>query len=398
MGVLDHELAIVALGIGLLSLSMGIWAQVNAHLKLGRKPARTLFCPPISILKPLSGLDDALYENLASVARQRYPQFELLFGVREWSDDAVRVVRKLQRDFPDVPMRLVAQPSTLALNPKVNTLLRLLPLARFNHILISDSNVAVDADYLTMLSAEMADPTVAMVSSLIAGEGEETIGAALENLHLCSFVSAMACTADRVGNPLVIGKSMLMRRAALEEVGGLWSVRDVLAEDYVLGQRFFASGHRVVLSPHIIDTVNRTWTVRRFLSRHLRWAQLRRWGSFAHFVAEPLAYPIPLLLLSASIACSAQLSWNATRVALAGVLLKMAGDAALAFRMRRKAPPVLALVLTPLKDCVLLAVWAVAALRRTVDWRGHRLRIGPGTLVQRISSHPELAGSSPEAV
>lgn len=383
MNVLEHELTFAVLGGGLASLLLSLWTQFNVHLKLRAERLVTNYQPPISILKPLRGLDDALYDNLASLARQNYPSFELLFGVRDWDDPAVPVVRKLQSIFPQVPIRLVAQHSVIALNPKVNTLLRLISLAHHEHVLISDSNVSVDPNYLSAMVAEMTDPKVAMVSSVIAGTGEESLGAALENLHLCAFVTAMACSADRVGDPLVIGKSMLMRRSVLEEAGGLWSVRDILAEDYVLGQRFHALGHSVVLSSHAITTVNQTWTLQRFLSRHLRWAQLRRWGTLPHFLAEPLAYPIPILSLAAAMSYSSGLPSILVYSVIAGIVIKVASDAAVTLRIRRRLPSLLALVLTPLKDCAMIGLWAVAAVRRTVEWRGHQLRIGPGTALQR---------------
>jgi ceramide glucosyltransferase len=383
--LLPHqEIAVLCLGLGFLSLALIWWCQSQLLCGLAQAlPARSSR-PPISVLKPLKGMDDELYANLVSLAQQDYPDFELLFGVADADDPALPQVRALQRQFPALRMRLVVRRNVASLNPKVGNLLNLLPLARHELLLISDSNVAVAPDYLQALADAIAQPGVGLVSNVFAGTGEQSLGAALENLHLNALVAPVTATADRVGDPVVIGKSMLMRRADLERAGGLESVKDLLAEDYVLGKRFHALGLRVVLSRHLVRTVNRRWPLSRFLSRHLRWAQLRRWCALGPFLIEPLAYPAPLLLLAAVLARAAGMPVAFPRAALLGIVLKLVADAALVTRLRGTPPTLLALTLSPLKDCLLLLVWCIAAVRRTVQWRGHLMRIGPGTTLEPV--------------
>lgn len=371
------SVAMLLLAAGSLGATFTLQWAARTKLKLRAARRRRTYHPPISVLKPLCGVDEALYENLVSFARQRYPEFELVFGIADPSDPALAIVQRVRAEYPGVPIRTVVHgEEDPVANPKVISLLHAMRIARYEYVLVSDSNVRVEPDYLEQLGAEMADPGVGLVSNSIVAHGGRSLGAKCENLHLNTFVFGGVCIADLGDRPCVVGKSMLMRRSELAELGGFESMRDILAEDYVLGQRYHEAGYRVVLSCHAINTVNNDLTLGRFLARHMRWAQLRRWCALGPYCSEPLLYAAPWLtaplLVQESISSS---GW----VYAAAMLLRIGSDGVLARRVTGSWPSFGALLLIPMKDTLLLGVWAIALCRRNVYWRGHRLRIGPGT-------------------
>lgn len=392
MAIVQTGLAIL----GITSLLLFLIAQATAHVALSRRRRKDGPTPPISVLKPLKGLDDGLYENLAALARQDYPDFEILFGAEDPDDPALAVARRVRDDFPSVAIRVVHCARPIGLNPKVNNLAALSSMAQHDLILVSDSNVRPDRGYLRAIASELQDPRVGMVSSILTGTGERSLGALFENLHLNSFIAASVSVVQTLARrACVVGKSMLFRRSHLHRIGGWRSVRDILAEDYVLGERFQKAGYRVVLSPHVVPTVNETWPLSRFINRHLRWALLRRWISPPAYLLEVLGNPVPflgallLLTLSGSDSASHPAAETTTTLALSGIALKWFSDEVLARRLRGRGYGLTGILAVACKDVLVVGIWSLAWIIRTVEWRGHRMRIGPGSRLSPADSGGE---------
>jgi ceramide glucosyltransferase len=354
-----------------LAVSTCLYSMV-ALLWVVRRPRRKAeFTPPVSVLKPLKGVDEGLEENLRSFFLLDYPAYELLFGVIDPEDPAVAVVRRLLQEFPEHDARLIVGRPGFGLNPKVENLARLYPERKYDTILISDSNVRVRPAYLRETAGYLGEPGVGLVSNLIAGTGEGRFGAALENLQLNGFVAGSVAATAISGVTCVVGKSMLLPVRVLEAIGGLAAVRNVLAEDQVIGLKVREAGYAIRLSHHVIESPNQSRDLRWFLNRHSRWYKLRRRLAAPAFLLEPttnLAAVGLVWLLAADLG----LAW----VGLPLLALGIARDAVQTRWLRGSVPRLRYLLLSPVKDLFLLPLWLDALVSRQIVWRGNRRSVG----------------------
>jgi ceramide glucosyltransferase len=327
---------------------------------------------PVSILKPLKGLDDGLFDNLESFCNLDYPAYEIIFALQNRNDPAFKVVQKIKEKYPLKDISIVVEFCDEGLNPKVNNLIPASKRAKYDLLLISDSNVRVEKDYLAAIAGHMQDPSVGLVSNMIKGVNGRSVGAVLENLHLNSFIVGSVCFLDKyLGLPCVIGKSMLMRKGDLEAIGGFAAVKDLLAEDYVIGERIHNLGKKVVLSNHVIRNVNEYWEVRKFFNRHTRWGKLR-WhiGGVKYF---------PELIGNAVFISCLPLVFSPLRLSLflaaAVSSVKVVRDLYIGRRLGAGMNPLLYL-LAPVKDFFIGCIWFVPVLSNRVVWRGNKYLIG----------------------
>lgn len=378
-------MSIAALGLIAYMVQIGtVYSQVSLphpHNSGEGSTSSPHFFPPVSILKPLKGLDDNLFDNLASFCQLDYPAYEVIISVQDHNDPAYRIARMVQQKYAECDISIVVQRCDAGLNPKVNNLIPAYERAKYSYFLISDSNVMVQRSYLKDIVRHMEDPSVGLVSNIIRGVGGYSLGSVLENLHLNSFIVGSVCFLDRVLKmPCVVGKSMLMRKDDFERIGGFDAVRNVLAEDYLLGRLIHEQGKRVVLSNHIIDNVNEFWSVRKFINRHTRWGKLRWKIGGIRYISELVGNPVfvaslPLLVWEAN-------QMTALSAALVA-LMKIAGDYTLARKIQGDMKPSRYL-LVPFKDIVIGIIWFIPLFSQTVSWRGNRYLIGRNSLLSAV--------------
>ncbi len=335
--------------------------------------------PPVTIYKPLKGVDEGLEENLRTFFCLDYPVYQLLFGVADLNDPAIAVVERLLLEYPRQDAKLVVGCPAFGLNPKVENLAAMERYRKHGVILISDSNVRVRPSYLRETACYLADPGVGLVSNLFAGVGEERAGAAMENLALNGFISGGVAMATVFRVTCVVGKSMMMPVQALEAIGGFAAVRNLLAEDQVIGLKVRAAGYSVKLSHHVIENVNSRRDLRWFLNRHSRWFKIRRRLALPAFILEPVANLGSLGVVWA-LSGDSGIAWGGMLLLFG---LGMAREALQTKRLRGTFPKAKHLLLSPIKDLFLLPVWLDALLNKRVFWRGHRLVIGRYTRLRR---------------
>jgi ceramide glucosyltransferase len=340
----------------------------------------------VTIFKPLAGTDDDLEANLESFARIDYPSFEILFGVASASDPALPAARRFAARHAKLDVRIVITDPDAATNPKVAQLVGLERAATGDVYVISDSNVRVSPRYLWSLVSELADERVGMVTSLFAGTGERTLGAALENLQLCaSTVPGLVAMNAVTPRTLTVGKSMAVRRRDLARLGGFLPVGEVLAEDLVLGRRFLDSGFTIRTSLDPVENRNVTGSLVRTIQRHTRWSKMRRALHPAGFVGEPVLTPILVASVGLLLAPG-----KVTATMLAVACVAQTASAMLAVRLLRGHW--LSWRYIPLefvRSYVALLCWLRACGSRRIEWRGHAFLIRKGTAIVRLAATQE---------
>lgn len=389
--VLAVHVVLTAAAQFLLARRRGSYALCHREVLGGKPPTREEPCVRlVSVLKPLAGYDDDLDANLASFAEQDGVRHEIVFGVASTSDPALVAARRFIMTHPNVEASIVVTDPDAAINPKVAQLIALARHARGEVLVISDSNVRVRRDYLQNLVAPLDDPRCGLVTSVFAGTGERTLGAALENLQL-SAVIAPFVVLSTLGLPVTIGKSMAMRARDLEELGGFAIFGDVLAEDLMIGRGFAGAGFRIATSFAVVENRNVNGSLARMFDRHSRWAKMRRLIVPGFFTIEPLFSPIISALLGAVLFPA-----RAT-VAMVGIATVVQTVASLlaAWSFRGRPLPWRYAPLEIVRTFVMLGCWASAWISRTVVWRGNPLELGPNTTVVRPRTlQPEPAARS----
>jgi ceramide glucosyltransferase len=348
--------------------------------------------PRVTVFKPLAGDDDDLADNLESFAGLDYPSFEILLGAATRNDPAVAMAHRFAARHPELTIRLVITDPDAAANPKVAQLIGLGRHATGDVYVMSDSNVRVKPGYLWSLVNELADPRVGVATSLFSGAGERSVGAALENLQICAATTpGLAAAEAALRNAFVIGKSMAVRRADFERLGGFGMLGSFFAEDYVLGHRFRAAGFETRTSQEIIENRNVVCTVRQMFARHTRWAKTRRSVIPQSARVEPIMMPVVVATAGLLLAPCAT-----TAALLAAVAAGQTVCALLAVRLLRGEP--LAWYYAPLEilsSYIAFACWLRACLSRRVVWRGHAFVLQRGGAIVPISVTHRPSGRRP---
>lgn len=360
-----------------------LWS-VRAFLRecKGRKESQpTSALPAVSILKPLKGTDPDIYESFRSHCLQDYPEYEIIFGVSDPADPAVASVEQLQKEFPKRSIQLVVCPNLLGANVKVSNLAQMLPATRHNRLLVNDSDIRVEPDYLRRVIAPLADAKVGMVTSLYRGVASPTLGSRLESLGISADFCAGVLVARQLegGLRFGLGSTLAFRRADLLRIGGFLSIVDYLADDYELGRRIAGLGLQVQLSDVVVETHLPAYDLAGFLAHQLRWARGVRDSRAGGYIGLVTTYGLMWALLNLIVAHGALWSWC---VLGAIALLRFAvaitvGSLVLQDRQLPKH-----LWLLPVRDLVAVAVWVASFAGHTVTWRGDRFELKNGRLIR----------------
>jgi ceramide glucosyltransferase len=337
--------------------------------------------PPVSILKPLKGVDPSIWECFCSHCEQQYPQFQLIFGVSEPGDPAIEVVRKLQTKYPGLAIDLTVCEQVLGANTKLSNLAQMLPLARHEMLLVNDSDIRVPADYLRAVMTPLVNTSVGLVTCLYHGVAGPTLGSRLEALSISTDFIPGVLTARFMerGLHFGLGSTLAFRRSDLVSIGGFESLVDYLADDYELGSRIAATGKKVELSAQTVATFLTSYNLRQFFSHQLRWSRTirdaRRWG----YTGLLFTFGLPWALATLLVSHEAAWAWVLLGMTLA-VRVTLAYVAAVVVLDDSQFSHDIWLL--PLRDLIAPIVWVASFMGNRIHWRGDSFTLKNGRLTR----------------
>jgi ceramide glucosyltransferase len=364
---------------------LSIYCAHSFFSKKTRDPAPSQpYLPPISVLKPVRGLDREAYENYASFCEQDYPEYEVLFAVNDADDPAIPIIEKVARRHPGRAIRLLMGAPPLGSNNKVNKLCRLVREARYDLLVMSDSDVRVEPEYLRQVAAPFRDPQVGAVTALFRAKASDDLASRIDCVGSAIEFCSSAVVARRLeGMKFTLGATMATTRQRLAEIGGFEALVDHHADDFELGNRIAARGYRVELLREPVWMVFPAEALGAFLKHELRWSiGLRNIRPLAH-LGLVFTHGLPWALAAAVAVHSRVFAalflavYLVLRLAMAWVV----GVWGLKDLVVRRN-----LWLVPFRDALAFLVWLASFASNRIQWRGREFTVEKGLLVPVPSS------------
>ena len=352
-----------------------------------RKCVLPEYAPPVSLLKPVRGVDFGSYENFACFCRQDYPDYEILFAVNEEGDPAVPLIRQLKAEFPSRRIRLLVGAEQVGANRKVNKQIRLTRQAQHEILVLTDGDIRVGPQYLREVVAPFADAKVGAVTSFYRGIAERSIGAELEAIGASSDFFAGVLVAEwKEGMTFALGASIVTTKTWMEKIGGFAAIADQHSDDYELGNRIAKAGGEVLLSREAVWTMYPAQGLRGFWEHQLRWARTVRLCRPWSYLGLIFTHGLPWSLLAALAAATAGWMTLAILYLVAYLVLRLTmawtvgvwgvGDDLL----RRR------LWLIPLRDAIYLFVWLASFTSKRITWAGEEYTMEKGQMVRTATA------------
>ena len=367
----DPRPANILAGISLLifcgSVVYSVLQILAVYRYLSVRPPQLRTPEPVSVLKPLAGLDLELESNLRTFFEQDYPAFELLFAVRAERDPAVNVVRALQQRYPNVASRLIITGEPPYPNAKVYSLDRMMAAAKNDLLVMSDSDIRVTPDLLHSIAAEFQDARLGVATCPYRAVPGSSFWSQLEAIGMNTDFWGGAFVARMLeGMHFAVGPTIAARRETLQSIGGFDRLKDYLAEDFVLGKFAAETGHRVILSSYVIEHHIGSATFSENVAHRLRWGRSTRRSRPAGYIGQIFTMPLPMALLT----CAASPAWwPVVPAAIAVRFLAAYTVSTKALRAR------ISWSLLPVEDLIGFFFWLAGFFGNTISWRGRRYRL-----------------------
>src|SRR5215469_1888903 len=332
--------------------------------------------PPVTLLKPVCGMEPGLEEHLTSFFAQQYPSYEIIFGARHLDDPALDVVRRVSARYPSVPIEIVAVGEPWRANAKVCSLVRMYEYASHDYLIISDSDVSVDPNYVAEVVQPLLDPRNGLVTCLYRGRSTGGVWSKLEALGMSVEMTAGAIVANLLeGMKFALGPTMAIRRDALEAIGGFQPLADFCSDDYILGREVASIGLQVVMSHHVIDhvVINREFACS--VQHQIRWMKSTRCSRRAGHAGTGLTFAMPFGVM-ALIAGGVLHHWVlGVGLFAAACLNRWLLSLVAGWGVVRDKQSARLAWLYPLRDLMGFVFWCASYAGRRINWRGEWYRL-----------------------
>ena len=367
-------------------LGMVLYAAARFRRARRKRPQRTVpaTLPPVSVLKPVCGMEPLLRESLETFFRLDYPEYEIVFGARNSADPALAVVSQLTRQYPRVPVQVVLAGEPEWPNAKVWSLAKMIEGARHELIVMSDSDVMVQPGYLQPIVAPLLNEEVGLVTCVYRGRPVGGLWSLLEALGMSvEFASGVLVAEMLEGMTFALGPTMATRKRDLEAIGGAAMLGQYCADDFVIGNRMAESGRKVVLAEEIIDHVVLNTSLFESLAHQVRWMRSTRYSRPMGHLGCGLTYPwlFTALGLLVTAADQPQIGLGILGLTLAG---QVAQSIVVGWGILGDKRALRYAWLYPLRGLLGTLVWAGSYTSSVIGWRGERYRLQPGGRMVRL--------------
>jgi ceramide glucosyltransferase len=346
----------------------------------GRKalsPRSTL--PPVSIFKPVHGMELKLEENLGSFFQQDYPDFEIIIGARDPDNPALQVAERVRRRYPHVKSRIVVSGPPTWPNAKVFSLSRMIPLSSYDYFVISDSDVRVGCDFLRNVVPPLLDPSIGLVTCLYQGVPAGGFWSLLEALGMSVEMPSGVVVADMLeGIRFALGPAVALRKDVLDKIGSISATAGYYSDDYVLGNKVWAAGYKVIFSHYFIEHVLTPRPLLRTFGDQLRWMKSTRYSRPLGHVGTGLTYAVPFGALG--LLAAAALGHLALGVLLfsCAVVNRIIQSIAVGRGLMGDRRALYFSGLYPIRDLLGWFMWVCSFGGRSFFWRGEMYRFTRG--------------------
>jgi ceramide glucosyltransferase len=363
----------LALSASAMAYSVAAWVAVRAQISpSGRRSPKMQTperAPAATIFKPLCGAEPDTYECLRSFCDQDYPNFQVVFGVAEFNDPVVAIVERLRREFPQRDLDLVVDRRQHGSSRKVSNLVNMMPLARHDVFVISDSDVRVGRDYLARVVAPLLDPDVGIVTCPYRGVPRSGLWGLLGSQFINEwFIPSVRVAAMGGSRSFAFGSTIAIDRRVFSRIGGFMAIVNQLADDYRLGEMTRRLGLRTVLSDVVVETSVVEDRFEALVQHELRWLRTIR-------AVRPVGYGLTFVTFGVPVAAFGVLLSGGVTVSVAMLAITAGMRLLLHFKVRHRGSTILQLLLLPLRDVLSLVLWSWSFTTRRVHWRNERYHV-----------------------